>query len=191
MSQIDPQIWIGNAGNSQDERFQKERGITHILCCADELHYMPAFTTPSNWHHLPIVDDAADSRTEALFIEGANLLKKWVEDGHTVLVHCFAGVSRSVSLVMAYYIMFKGWSYDIAYSHCKQRRRHAHPHPDFSMILMRFTDQLPGLPPGLPPVRHQHLHLYQEPLQVPVQPAQAAAPAPSTDESNSESHTVS
>jgi len=40
-----------------------------------------------------------------------------------ILVHCLAGVSRSVSLVMAYFIKYHGMSYDNVYSKIKGRRK--------------------------------------------------------------------
>ena len=137
MSQIDDQIWIGNSSNAHDQQFFKDRGITHILCCAEELKFRPGFVEASRWHHLPIVDNIADE-AEELFREGAALLKKWLNEGHKIMVHCFGGVSRSVSVVIAYYILYKGWSYDIAYSHCRQRRPYADPHDDFVPILRRM-----------------------------------------------------
>jgi len=39
-----------------------------------------------------------------------------------ILVHCLAGVSRSVSLVIAYFIKHCGWSYNEAYSLVKSKR---------------------------------------------------------------------
>lgn len=40
-----------------------------------------------------------------------------------ILVHCLAGVSRSVSLVMAYFIKYHGMSYESVYSKIKARRK--------------------------------------------------------------------
>ena len=39
-----------------------------------------------------------------------------------VMVHCLAGVSRSVCLVLAYFIKEKGMSYEEAYSLTKAKR---------------------------------------------------------------------
>lgn len=140
MSQIDEHIWIGGAISSSNEQLLKDNLITHILCCAEEFKHPPGFlyiTGESNerWYRLPIVDDAVSSETGAQFKEGAKKLNEWVTDGHTVMVHCFAGISRSVSVVIAYYMIYKGWSFEIAYSHIKQRRRQIHPHSDFIPIL--------------------------------------------------------
>lgn len=43
---------------------------------------------------------------------------------HTnILVHCLAGVSRSVSLVLAYLIKCRGMGYETAFSMLKNRRK--------------------------------------------------------------------
>lgn len=134
MSQIDEQIWIGNIGDSVNTRFQNERGISHILCCAEEFKNTNILKK-EQWYYLPIIDDIVDHNTEMYIREGASKLDEWVRSGHKVMVHCYAGMSRSASVVIAYYILYKGWSYDIAYSHCKQRRKQTNPHPDFVKIL--------------------------------------------------------
>jgi protein-tyrosine phosphatase len=40
-----------------------------------------------------------------------------------ILVHCMAGVSRSVSLVIAYLIKHKDMNYEAAYTLVKSRRK--------------------------------------------------------------------
>ena len=136
MSQIDDQIWIGNSSSNNDQQFFKDRGITHILSCAEELKFRPGFVDASRWHQIPIVDAIADQATENLFREGAAILKKWLNEGHKVMVYCL-GMSRSVSVVIAYYILYKGWSYEIAYSHCRQRC-YADPHNNFITVIRRM-----------------------------------------------------
>lgn len=172
MSQIDEQIWIGNASDSASKQFQDERGITHILCCAEEFKFPPGFIyvtqTTERWYRIPIVDNVADSTTEGYFREGASKLNEWIKAGHKVMVHCYAGMSRSVSVVIAYYMLYKGWTYeakphmtalqplvgwtyDTAYLHCKQRRKQTNPHPEFVKILKSLrnlgmnSERIPGI----------------------------------------------
>ena len=40
----------------------------------------------------------------------------------SVLVHCAAGVSRSASIVIAYLMRIKGWTYAEAFSYVKSKR---------------------------------------------------------------------
>jgi protein-tyrosine phosphatase len=143
MSYIDENIYIGTYLDSNNELFLRERGITCILNCADEFPNPPSFfLLPGNakyeWYRVPIVDDVADELTEDRLREGAAKIKEWISDGKKVLVHCHAGISRAVSTVMTYYMVYKGWSYDVAYSHIKQRRPQMFPHPNFLPILRKI-----------------------------------------------------
>lgn len=55
------------------------------------------------------------------FVQGVNFIRDALENT-SVMVHCLAGVSRSVCLVLAYFIKCKGFSYDEAYSLVKIKR---------------------------------------------------------------------
>lgn len=58
-----------------------------------------------------------------------------------ILVHCMAGVSRSVTLVLAFLIKKKGMTYDEAYSMVKQKRRIIHPNDGFIRQLRDYEFQ--------------------------------------------------
>lgn len=53
-----------------------------------------------------------------------------------------AGVSRSVTLVLAYLIKKKGMRYDDAYSMVKSKRRIIHPNSGFIDQLRKYESQL-------------------------------------------------
>jgi protein-tyrosine phosphatase len=63
------------------------------------------------------------------------------------MVHCLAGVSRSVSLVLAYLIKHRGMTYRDAYDLIKGRRRIIHPNDGFIEQLKRFERELPASVP--------------------------------------------
>jgi protein-tyrosine phosphatase len=135
MSEINEQIWVGSYGDSCNEAFLSERRITHILSCADE--FPMSIRLPS--YKVPIVDDIADEKTKERFLEGAAKINEWLSDNEKderrIIVHCFAGMSRSVSVVITYFMVYKGWSFHIALNHLKLRRRQTKIHPDFIPIL--------------------------------------------------------
>jgi protein tyrosine phosphatase len=139
MSEITDQIWIGNYGDACNETFLSERKITHIINCANELE--SSFLRPG--YKIQVIDDKADEKTKKYFLEAASVLDRWVRDGNKIIVHCFAGISRSTSVVITYFMVYKGWSYDVAYRHLKQRRFQTNPHPDFIPILKSIHSQLP------------------------------------------------
>lgn len=139
MSEINEQIWVGSYGDSCNEAFLSERRITHILSCADEFSF--PVSTRLTFYKVAIVDDVADEKTKDLFLEGAAKINEWLsqndneKDERRIIVHCFAGMSRSVSVVITYFMVYKGWSFHIALNHLKLRRRQTKIHPDFIPIL--------------------------------------------------------
>lgn len=135
MSKIDTHLWIGTVYNAHDKKFIEDHNITHVLSCAKEFG-RPDFDI--GYHHLPITDDKTNSRTRLLFREGASVIDKWIRNHKTVMVHCHAGISRSVSVVMAYYILYRGYTYSMAYSMIKEKRPKMNIHPLYVPILRSF-----------------------------------------------------
>jgi protein-tyrosine phosphatase len=136
MSKITPQIWIGPFSKAWDEKFLKKHKITHIMCCAKEFN-APTFlhNDKTHWASLPIIDDISDAKTESQFRKGAAILNRWINAGHKVIVHCYAGISRSVSTVLAYLMIYKGLMYQQAYDLVKKGRPELNPHPVYVKIL--------------------------------------------------------
>ena len=152
MSEITEQIWIGSFGDISNDMFLEERKITHILCCAEELPLRVGFpySQKLQGHKVFLIDDIANEKTKAYFLEGATALDIWINSGKNVIVHCFAGISRSVCVVITYLMVYKGWSYNIAFEHIKLRRPKMNPHPDFIPILNSIESKLPPQQPHCP-----------------------------------------
>ena len=138
MSQITDQIWIGSYGNVSDTRFLKDNHLTHIISCAIELPTPPSDCSGSDRFRVDIIDDIVTPYTIIHFIHAAKKLHRWVSRGHKVIVHCFAGMSRSVSVVIAYFIIHHKMSYVDAFKLVKEKRKQANPHPGFIPLLLHI-----------------------------------------------------
>jgi len=141
MSCINEQIWIGSYRDACNESFLKKNGITHILCCAREFDGLPAnlHTSDYTYYRVPIVEEpVGKNKFEAWFRKASAKLNTWVSEGHHVLVHCYAGISRSVSTVITYFILYKGYSFDQAYNEVKRGRKQMKPYTEFIPVLKSF-----------------------------------------------------
>jgi hypothetical protein len=70
-----------------------------------------------------------------LFNAAADQLHEWLANGRTVLVHCTAGVSRSVTAVVWYLMRYHGYSWTDALALVRDRRTQANPNPRFEIPL--------------------------------------------------------
>ena len=143
MSRITDEIWVGSYAEACDEQFLKDRKINHILCCAEEFAVRAGFPYSDNrtGYKVSLKDDFADEKTMDLFLEGAAKLNKWILQGNPVMVHCFAGISRSVSVVITYFMVYKGWSFNSALNHLKHCRAKANPHSNYIPILLMIESK--------------------------------------------------
>ena len=66
-------------------------------------------------------EDREDFDLMRYFPQAVNFIRNALSTTN-VMVHCLAGVSRSVCLVLAYFIKEKGMSYEEAYSLTKEKR---------------------------------------------------------------------
>lgn len=72
---------------------------------------------------------------------GYHFIENAVKSGNNVLVHCMAGISRSVSLV-TYYLMKKYHvSYNTAIDYIKTRRSIANPNECFKIQLIQYQSK--------------------------------------------------
>lgn len=60
----------------------------------------------------------------------------------SVLVHCWAGVSRSATIVITYLMKKYEFSFDEAHSFVKKKRRQIYPNPGFVRQMRNFDSQL-------------------------------------------------
>mmetsp|Transcript_12707 Transcript_12707/g.41904 ORF Transcript_12707/g.41904 Transcript_12707/m.41904 type:complete len:107 (+) Transcript_12707:811-1131(+) len=72
------------------------------------------------------------------FPEVVSFIDDAVQRGGSVLVHCFAGRSRSTTAVLAYLVARRGWDLGEALVHVKARRDTAQPNEGFMKQLQAF-----------------------------------------------------
>lgn len=133
VGQIEEKLFVGSQDVANDEQLIKRYGITHVLNVSGvRSQEMPGL----QYLHVSILDLPEESLSSHFpicfqFIDAAFV------DGR-VLVHCNAGISRSVSIVVAYLMSRHCQSLSEALKIVKTARPRARPNEGFLKQLQIF-----------------------------------------------------
>ena len=118
--------------------------ITNIINCSGDL-CKNLFQESSllNIEYLTLnIRDNVSENIECLFFKCINYINNAKEKNGRVLIHCYKGVSRSVSIAIAYLIYFYKWTYDKAFDFIQSKRSIANPNISFYLQLKTFQKRL-------------------------------------------------
>ncbi|KAI3815122.1 hypothetical protein L1987_14778 [Smallanthus sonchifolius] len=94
--------------------------------------YKNSFT----YHCLP------DSPTQLAFDDAVDFLEQCEKDKARVLVHCMSGKNRSPSVVMAYLMKSRRWTFDQSYQWVKERRPSVDLNPGVLQQLQEYAQKV-------------------------------------------------
>ncbi|KAK9933482.1 hypothetical protein M0R45_020679 [Rubus argutus] len=98
-SKIEEGLFLGSIGAAHNKDELKNLNITHILTVASSL--APAYPNEFVYKVLNVMDKESTNLIQH-FDECFNYIEEAKRSGGDVLVHCFVGKSRSVTIVVAY-----------------------------------------------------------------------------------------
>lgn len=127
MNKIADKLWLGNLQAAQDMQRLRKEGITHILQVAGGIK--PQFPKDFTYKVIEVADQSQVNLIRH-FPAAISFVKEGVQKGG-VLVHCFAGVSRSATIVIAYLMQDRGMSFHQAFQFASQRRPVIFPNMGF------------------------------------------------------------
>ncbi len=119
-------LYIGDARIANDYDALHSLGITHIVNAANEM--TDAFPGKFHYHRCNLEDRVSREvllgALEPSFRYIKNLMTYRPKIGKKprILVHCWAGKSRSASIVIYYLMRSWGWSFDAAFAYLKSKR---------------------------------------------------------------------
>lgn len=134
--QILPHLYLGCRKVAACLPSLKANGITNVLNVTSSIPNK--FVAAGLTYKQIAVEDSHDVNMlqhlpEAFaFIENARI------SGERVLVHCHAGMSRSVTVILAYLMKFFNHTLDSAYEHVKQRKSDISPNFSFMGQLLEY-----------------------------------------------------
>ena len=114
--------------------------ITNIINCSGDLCENLYFSDIS-YLTLNIRDNVSEN-IECLFFKCINYINEAKEKNGRVLIHCYKGVSRSVSIIISYLIFLHKWSYDEAFDFVQLKRPIANPNIGFYLQLKTFHKRI-------------------------------------------------
>lgn len=139
MSKITNKIYLGNWFDAQNINFLKRNKISHILCCAGELR--PMFPNYFEYKHIRANDHPAFNLSVHLD-SAADFIHSGAEEGSGVFVHCYAGVSRSTTCLVAYLMKHRNMSISNAIHYVRKKRSIVNPNPGFVHQLRNYSKKL-------------------------------------------------
>jgi protein-tyrosine phosphatase len=130
-SLIRPNLWVGpDLRVDQDFKHLQSLKITAVLSLQDEedrgyggieSERAAAARAGLAFESVP-VKDFSNADLQLRLPECVAALERLLGQGHTVYVHCHAGISRSPSVIAAYLHWCSGWDLDQALAHVRQCR---------------------------------------------------------------------
>lgn len=135
MNKILENLWLGDMSAAYNKVILKKNGMTHILTVASGIP--PKF--PSNFTYKVVtILDSPTANLKAHFNSCIKFIKQAIDQGGTVLVHCFAGVSRSATIVIAFLMVEYGMTLNEAMQHTRKCRYFINPNDGFRRQLQAF-----------------------------------------------------
>ncbi|CAH1426903.1 unnamed protein product [Lactuca virosa] len=138
---IEEGLYLGSIGAANNKSLLKSSNVTHILTVANSLP--PTF--PNDFTYKIVdVPDREHVNIAQFFDECFSFIEEAKRTGG-VLVHCFVGRSRSVTIVVAYLMKKHGMSVSEALQLVKSKRSVASPNSGFMSQLHNYEKSLRGV----------------------------------------------
>jgi atypical dual specificity phosphatase len=140
MSQILPNLWLSGADDATNLFFLTKNKISNIIACAEE--HPPKF--PDKFTYLYIkAKDNREFPLDTYFDEAADFINNAIMNQKAnVLVHCYFGVSRSATLVIAYLIKYHSMTCWKAKGFVQNIRHQVSPNDGFWVQLQAYFHKL-------------------------------------------------
>ena len=146
-AQLMDHLFLGSIGAAMNKVGLKDLGITHVLTVADKM--APMFPAEFTYMKIDLLD-SIDANLLEILPGALDFIESVKESGGKVLVHCFAGKSRSSSVCLAYLMKTQHISLLDALRFVREKRPVVMPNTGFLNQLKQFEVSL-GIPPGVDP----------------------------------------
>lgn len=143
-SRVADHIYLGSDAVARNREILEENGITHVLNCVGFV-CPEYFKKDLIYKTLWLQDSPCEDITSILY-DVFDYFEEVSEQGGRVFVHCYQGVSRSTSLVIAYLMWRKGQSFEDAFQYVKAARGITNPNMGFACQLLQCQKRVHAAP---------------------------------------------
>ncbi|CAG9317896.1 unnamed protein product [Blepharisma stoltei] len=132
--QVIKKLYLGSLAAANNHTILYRLGITHVLTvCPIRPSKVPNVT-----YYLVSISDDPTVNILSKLDECFEFINAAINNGGKVLVHCFQGVSRSATVVIAYLMKFHNMRYSDAFEHVRHTREIIDPNFGFRRQLEEF-----------------------------------------------------
>ncbi len=135
MDSITEKVYLGNLMSAKDEENLIKNNFTGVLSCTGE--FSPEYQNESIKHKIFDINDGDNTNIIQYFKEAI----KFIDEQEKVLVHCLAGISRSATFVIAYFMWKDKLTFDKSYQMVFEHRP-CGPNNGFRKQLKIFEEKL-------------------------------------------------
>lgn len=139
--QILPNLYLGNAANSEDVEALTKHNIKYVLNVTADLPNVFEATGAIKYMQIPIADHWSQNLA-TYFPQAIQFIEEARTSDTGVLVHCLAGVSRSVTITVAYLMSSLRLSLNDAFTLVRSRKSNIAPNFHFMEQLNSFEKEL-------------------------------------------------
>ncbi|CAK9817894.1 Dual specificity protein phosphatase Mpk3 [Anthophora plagiata] len=139
--QILPHLYLGNAANSEDREALARHRIQYILNVTPDLPNVFESAGSIKYMQIPISDHWSQNLA-SFFPQAIQFIEEARSSDKGVLVHCLAGVSRSVTITVAYLMHKCSLSLNDAFNLVRSKKSNVAPNFHFMEQLHCFEKEL-------------------------------------------------
>jgi len=144
-SRVMDHVFIGShacLGNNGE--ILRDLGITAVINCANGKS--ASDLSLEGFAELSLrFRDKSSQDISMSFFTAVEFIENTIEQGGSVLVHCWRGISRSATIVLAYLIWKFNWSFEESLAFLRKKRAEVCPNIGFSFQLSTWASNRPGI----------------------------------------------
>ena len=137
ISKLDDKIYLTDFYGAEKHDKLKELGVVRVISLGGITEHK-VYKKSDDFEYLSILLDDEEDEDISIYFEETN--KFILESPGPVLIHCWAGISRSVSIVIVHFILSKRMSYLQSFFFIKTIRPFISPNVGFMEALCKLQN---------------------------------------------------